>query len=255
MAQVKAVGTASARLSYEVVGEGPVICLIASAGRGPWDFAGLAERLAVRGYRVLLPVPRGLGESRGPLDGIDFHDLAADVAAVVDAEGGSAIVAGHAYGCWIARTLAEDRPDLVRGLVFLAAGAERWPAELTDAIDTASDPGAARAARIEALRTAFFAPGHDPTGWLDGWSSDLIAAQRAARARTDPDSWTASGSAPILDLVGAQDPFRPAERRSDYVERFGARVTLEVIDGASHALPDERPGDVAARMDRWIAAL
>jgi pimeloyl-ACP methyl ester carboxylesterase len=70
----------------------------------------------------LRPQPRGIGGSIGPLEGITLHDLAADVASVVATEGqGPAVVIGHAFGNWVARTLAADRPDLVRGIVLAAA--------------------------------------------------------------------------------------------------------------------------------------
>ena len=250
-----------ARIAYAALGpagEGaPTLCLVASTGRGPGDFAELAAALAAEGLRVLLPWPRGAGDSVGPLDGIDFHDLAADAAAVLEAEAGQgpAIIVGHAYGCWIARTVAQDRPDLVDGVVLLAAGGGTWPEALSRGIEVAMDPSASEADRLAALRLCFFAEGNDPRPWLDDWSAELVQVQRKARARTDRDSWWPSGSAPILDIVGLQDPFRPAEARDFYVREFAPRVRLVTIDGASHALPDERPAEVAAAMLPWVRAL
>jgi len=65
-------------------GRGRVIVLLPSLGRGASDFEPIAARLAGAGYRVLRPQPRGIGQSRGPLTGIDLHDYASDVAAVSD---------------------------------------------------------------------------------------------------------------------------------------------------------------------------
>ncbi|MBS8225499.1 alpha/beta fold hydrolase [Vannielia litorea] len=248
-------------VAYTVLGPSddaaPTLCLIASTGRGPADFAHLADKLADGGLRVVLPWPRGAGESEGPLEGITFHDLAADAAAALEAEAGpgGAVIVGHAYGCWIARTVAQDRPDLVDGIILLAAGGGKWPDDLSKAIEVAMTPEAPEADRIAALQRGFFAEGHDPRPWLEGWHAELVVAQRAARAATDRDSWWPSGTAPILDIVGLQDPFRAPEARDFYEKEFAPRVELVTVDGASHALPDEKPDEVSARMLGWVKAL
>ena len=101
-------------------GEGPTIVLLPSLGRSASDFDPIAARLAHAGYCVLRPQPRGIGRSSGPLTGIDLHDCAADVAAVIVHEGNSpAFVVGHAFGNRVARMLATDRPDLVRAIALV----------------------------------------------------------------------------------------------------------------------------------------
>ena len=77
-------------------GRGVPIVFIPSFGRGVHDFDELSKRLARSGYQTILPEPRGTGSSTGPLEGITLHDLAADVAAVIQAVGGGrAIVTGQ----------------------------------------------------------------------------------------------------------------------------------------------------------------
>jgi pimeloyl-ACP methyl ester carboxylesterase len=137
-------------------------------------------------------------------------------------------------------------------VILLAAGAGTWPAELSQAIDIAMSQDAPDAMRLDALRRAFFAKGHDPRPWLNGWHPELAKLQRAARTRADRDSWWPSGTAPMLDIVGLQDPFRPEEDRAYYLKEFAPRVTLRTVDGASHALPDEKPEEVAALMLEWV---
>lgn len=259
--EIRTIRNGSATLAYAVTGpatpKARTICLIASTGRGPDDFMPLADRLADAGLRVVMPWPRGMGGSTGQIEDIDFHDLAGDAAAVLRAEmgAGGALVAGHAYGCWIARTVAQDFPDMIDGLILLGAGAGQWPAALSQAINVAMDPTAPEADRLAALRMAFFTDDHDPRPWLDGWSGDVVRAQRAARDRSDRDSWWPSGRAPMLDIVGLQDPFRPPASREFYLREFGSRLTLRLVDGASHALPDEKPNEVAQLMLEWIDAL
>ncbi|MBX2838948.1 MAG: alpha/beta hydrolase [Gammaproteobacteria bacterium] len=247
-----------ATIAYVVAGpsgdEAPTVCFIASTGRGPEDFNHLCKILVNLGIRIVLPWPRGIGQSTGPTDGVDFHDLASDAAAALDCESGSAgaFVAGHAYGCWIARTIANNYPESIKGVILLAAGAGKWPEYLSRAIDTAMSNEAPEQERLDALRLAFFSEPHDPHPWLDGWSASLASMQRAARARTDKSTWWSSGTAPILDMVGLQDPFRSADDLEFYVSEFGSRVELRLVDGASHALPEEKPDEVAAHMLDWL---
>ena len=117
------------------------------------------------------------------MTGISLHDFANDIAEVITELGdGRAVIVGHAYGNWVARMTAVDHPGLVRGIVIAAAAAKQYPKELTAAINVAGDPSQPKDARIKALRFAFFAPGNDPSGWLEGWHPQVRDAQRAAVA-------------------------------------------------------------------------
>lgn len=256
----RSIQTEAATICYAVVGpqekSAPAVCLIASTGRGPEDFSHLAQALSEGGVRVVLPWPRGVGGSKGAKQDIDFHDLAGDAAAALRAETGTggAYAVGHAYGCWIARTMAQDHDDLVKGIILLAAGAGTWPASLSGDIEVAMSEDNPETERLAALQRAFFAKGNDPRPWLTGWHPALVEMQRAARERTDRESWWPSGKAPILDIVGLQDPFRPPADLEFYVNEFAPRVTLKTVDSASHALPDERPTETAALILEWLRA-
>ncbi|PQQ26371.1 alpha/beta fold hydrolase [Photorhabdus hindustanensis] len=244
-----------ASIEYSVRGEGPLLMILASTGRGTAEFAPLADRLAMRGYRVALPEPRGISRSTGPMENVTFHDFADDFAAVVVAEGGKAIIVGHAYGHWIAKTIAADYPKMTRGIVLLAGAAKSWPSELSDAITVISNPKSTREERLAKLRLAFFAEGNDPTSWLDGWHSDVIKSQSSARKLTNRKDWWAGGTAPILDLQASSDPFRPETSRMEAKNEFGNRVTVSVIEGASHALPAEKPLEAANAIADWADKL
>lgn len=232
----------------------PTACLLPSTGRGPNDFIPLANDLLEKGVNVICPWPRGIGGSSGNTDTTSFEDYAADVAAVLRAQSlqGPVIVAGHAFGCWIARCVAQWFPETVDGVVLLAAAAGEWPKELSDAIDTAKSNTASKADRLAALRLAFFATGNDPSPWLDGWYPDLAAQQRAARARTEQRTWWSSGAAPVLDVIGLDDPFRPKESHDFYQNALGPRVEVHKISGASHALPYEKPEETARVLADWV---
>lgn len=248
----KTVTNGDHQVGYSVRGEGPLVVMIASTGRGSAEFAPLADRLAERGYKVALPEPRGIGQSNGKLDDVSFHDFGDDFAAVIEQEGGPAIVAGHAYGQWIAKTVAADHPELVSGVVLLAGGAKSWPPELSDAITMINDPNSTRDQKMQGLMLAFFTDEETAEPWLEGWHQDVTRSQRAARKQTDRDSYWSGGVAPILDLQGGSDPFRPEESRNEVRDELGAdRVTVVVIDGASHALPAAKPVETADAIADW----
>src|SRR5262245_13396881 len=128
MAAQTIIARGDVRIEVLAQGQGPVIVLLPSLGRGATDFDSIALRLAAGGYRVLRPQPRGIRGSSGPLTGIDLHDYAADVAAVIAHENnGPAFVVGHAFGNRVARMLATDRPELVRATALVAANIGKAP--------------------------------------------------------------------------------------------------------------------------------
>lgn len=239
-------------------GAGPVLVMLPSAARDSEDFDPVAADFAQAGLRVLRPQPRGMGQTVGGLDGLTLHDYAADVAAVIeDAGSAPVVVLGHAFGQWIARTLATDRPDLVRGVVLAAAAARIQAPHLREAQSKCVDATLPEAERRAALRVAFFAPGHEPPAdWLTGWHMAAHRSQRAAVAATPQEEWWMAGRAPVLDLQGAQDPWRPRETADDFRRDLGAdRVTVAVLEDCSHAMLPEHPEAVVREVVAWMRGL
>jgi pimeloyl-ACP methyl ester carboxylesterase len=250
--------TPGGQVEVYAAGAGPLIVLLPSLGRSAADFTELAELLVARGHRVAAPEPRGIGKSTGPTEGISYHDLAADVAAVIRAEGGRAVIGGHAYGQKIGRTVAMDHPDLVRAVIMLAgAGRAIIPPDVRKAIMASGDLTLSRADRIEALKLAFFADGHDPVaaGWLEGWYPEVKKVQLAAESRTRDDEYIPAGRAPILDMQAEYDTVVPPSARQDLKNELGERVTIHVIRNAGHALIPEQPRAVADAMVDYIKRL
>lgn len=236
-------------------GSGPVIVILPSLGRGAADYDTLAELLAAKGFRVLRPQPRGIGGSTGPMTGLTLHDYAADVAAVIEqAAKGPVVVVGHAFGNYVARMLATDRPDLISKLVLAAASPGKLPPgeegpviapDIRKAIDASKNLALPEAARLKALQKAFFAPGNDPRVWLDGWHPDVATAERAAEQATPRDEWFAGGHAPILLLQPANDTVAPISQSNVLQDMLGDRVSVLFINDAGHALVPEQPAAVA----------
>ena len=240
-----------------VQGQGPLIVMLPSGGRGAEDFDAVAQGLVAQRFRVACPQPRGIGASRGPMDAISLHHFANDVAAVIrHASEGAAVVVGHAFGNWVARMTATDYPELVRGTVILAAGIKNYPKEIGDSVVKCAQRDLPEEERLKHLRIAFFAPGNDPSVWLTGWYPEVMHAQHQASLAVDVEDYWRAGKGPVLDLLAANDPFRPPDSRDAIRDELGReRVTVEVISNASHSTVAEQPAAVVKAIARWIRSL
>lgn len=234
-------------------GEGPTLLMLPSRGRGAEDFEDIVPFFVDAGYRVLRPQPRGIGRSQGPMDGITLHDYADDVAAVLrHFNAAPAVIIGHAFGNWVARTTGVDYPELVRGVVIVAAAAKNYPPGMAEHVARSADLSLPDAERLQSIQYAFFMPEFDASVWLHGWYTDVSRAQRKAGLATPQASWWSGGSAPLLDLQAGNDKFKPPESRYEVRDEFGeARVTTVVIPGTGHALIPEAPRAVARAIIDW----
>jgi pimeloyl-ACP methyl ester carboxylesterase len=240
------------QIEYFAQGSGPLVVLLPSLGRGAEDFAPVMSRLA-HACHVVTPQPRGIGASRGPMQGVTLHDFARDVASVIESEGAPALVGGHAFGNFVARTLATDRPDLVHGVALLAA-THVWPVppDVRESIMKSSDASLAKEERIRHLEHAFFARSGDPSVWLEGWYPEVKRAQRVATDATPQSEWWQAGTAPILDVQPEDDVMIPPESRSRYRDDLGERVSIVRIPNAGHALLPEQPEAVAQALLEFV---
>lgn len=237
-----------ASIQVTVRGRDASIVCIPSFGRSVHDFDDLSQRLAKAGYQIILPEPRGIGSSASSLEGITVHDLASDIAAVIRAFGGGPVVViGHAFGNQLARVVATDHPELVKQVILLAAGGLVPASEKTrETFNRVFDAKLPDNERLLAIGAAFFAPGHDPKVWLDGWHFDVAKAQQAARAAIPVSEWWAGGSAPILVLQGTEDVIAVPENSARLAKEFPERVRVIPIPGAGHAMLPEQPDLIAA---------
>jgi pimeloyl-ACP methyl ester carboxylesterase len=237
-------------------GRGPLIVLLPSRGRDSEDYDEVAAGLAREGFRVLRPQPRGMHASKGPLKDITLHDLARDVAIVIERENaGPAVIVGHAYGNWVARMTAVDHPKLVRGVVLAAAAAKKFPPRLSQLVSKSADMAVPEAERLAAMQEIFFASGSDPKIWLKGWWTEASEGQRVAAANVKQSDWWAAGNVPLFDLQAAVDPFKPKGTENELKDEFPDRVTIAVIPNASHALLPEQPAAVVEAIAKWVRGL
>jgi pimeloyl-ACP methyl ester carboxylesterase len=246
-------------VTIEVIaeGRGPLIVMLPSLGRDSEEFDPVAARLAAAGFRVLRPQPRGYERSTGPMQNITLHDYARDVAAVIRHEkAGPAILAGHAFGHFVAKMTAVDFPDLTRAVILIGAAEKHPRPEVQHSVAIATDPTQPEAERLKHLKLVFFAPGNDPASWLKGFHAEVRAAEVIARDATPQQAYYSAGHAPMLDIQGADDPYKPLASSNELIEEFGAkRVSVVRIPHAAHAIIVEQPTAVAKAIINYAKAL
>jgi pimeloyl-ACP methyl ester carboxylesterase len=241
----------AAKLECFSHGDGPAVVLLPGGSLSVGYLTDLADTLAASGLRAVRVNPRGAGDSTGPMEGLTLHDYATDVAGVIGELGlAPAFVLGHAYGNRIARTVAADRPDLVRGVILVAAGGkvDSRP-EAQKALMTLFTPTASEAEVLDAMRWMVGDPDNAASVWerFKGDRAPGAAAAQMGAAQTTPldDWWSPPGDAPYLVIQGTNDEAAPVENGHLLKDELGDRVTLIDIAGAGHLQPLEAPGPVA----------
>ena len=245
-------------INYRAGGTGPTVVLIPSLGRGTEDFDALVQPLLQAGLRLILPEPRGI-EGSSPLgDGETLHDMARDIAAIIEAEAAApAVLVGHAAGNWVARVLAHDRPDLTRAVALVAAIVTNVVPETVKASISASfDMALPDEERLGHLQRVYFAAGSDASVWLDGWWPEVAAQQRRAARQTLDQDWVRSADRfPVLYVGAAEDVISPPPEPDLLRETIGPKAECVVIARAGHALLPEQPEAVAQALAGWIARI
>ncbi len=112
------------RLSYDVVGAGPLVLLIMGTGSpGRVWRTYQVPALVKAGFRVATVDNRGIAPSDECAGGMTIDDLVGDAAALIAHLGGPAHVVGTSMGARVVQELALARPDLVtKAAMFGATG-------------------------------------------------------------------------------------------------------------------------------------
>ena len=238
------------RIEVFVEGTGPDVVLVPSAMRGASDFAHLQAALTEAGYRSLAINPRNAGSSTGSLDGLTLENIADDIALVVTSLcDGPAHLVGHALGNVCVRAAASFRPEIARTVTVMPPGGHDLAnrpvsPEVIAAMPRCHDESLPDAERLEAMRTAFFAPGNDPSVWLEEWWP-ASAGIASAIGRSDPELWWRGGEQPILVVMPLNDAMMAAEAGRATAAALGDRASYVEVDNCGHAILPEQPEAVA----------
>lgn len=245
-------------VTMDTTGDGPPVILLPSLGRGPADFAAVADRLAAAGFQAVAPHPRSW--NRPPelagreLATATLADLADDVAAVIRwLDAGPAAVVGHDFGGQLALALAARHPSMVRLLALLTVpGSSPVRSESSVAHRRVFVPELGVEERLEAVDLAFFAPGNDPVAWLDGWDLELAGAQMELRERTADDDWLRPTPVDTLVVHPELDRLVTTEGARALTAALGPAARATGVPGAGHALLPEQPDAVATTLLAWL---
>ena len=224
------------------------------------NLGGLARRL--EGRRIVQVDMRNHGDSPWS-DDHGYAALAADLAAVIADEGGTADVIGHSMGGKAAMMLALTHPEALRRLVVLdiapiAYGHSQTPLiERLQALDLTSltrrSEADARLAQTvdDAGTRAFVLQSLDLKARR--WQMNLAALKAAMDDLTGwPEGLSPRFHGPVLAVAGA---------RSDYVAPEGEaalralfpQARVERIDGAGHWVHAEAPAAVGGLVADFLS--
>ena len=246
-----------ATLECALFGSGTPVVLLANAGCSIGYFDDLARALAAGGLQTISINMRGAGESRGSLDGTSLHDLAVDVAEVLEALGcGPAHLVGHAFGNRVARCLAADRPSLVRSVTVLAAGGLIAPP---------TPPGTSFRNATEVKMNGSDCVTVLGARWLSPASiRKYLRRSNVGRRCISPTSRPAEvwrsriGGAPeqppFVAMQGLDDEVAPPGNGHALREQFGERVQVIDLPRAGHFLPLEQPEAVTRAVAEFVGA-
>jgi pimeloyl-ACP methyl ester carboxylesterase len=256
MQQHRSIDVGDATLDCAVCGLGTPVVLLANAGCSAGYFDQLARVLVTGGFQTISINMRGVGGSRGSLDGATLHDLAGDVAGVIKAIGcGPVHLVGHAFGNRIARCLAVDQPPLVRSVTLLAAGGLIGPSTpLGTSFRNATQAKMNGSDCVTTLGAHWLSPASNPKvlEQVECWPAVLIA--HLATSRNVPlEYWWSAGTAPVLAIQGLDDVAAPPGNGHALREQLGERVRVVDLPDAGHFLLLEQPEAVARAVSEFLS--
>ena len=233
-------------VAYDRVGEGPTVVLVAGAGslRGDPRTVRTAELLADQGVTAV--VPDRLGRGGSAADGVlDVDRELEALRAVVDANGGRAVLCGHSSGCSISLYAAAAGLPVAGLLLWeapLAAPSGRVR-EWVEGLEQRIDGGELEAAQEWYMRDM-------PPEWLAGakaspaWPA-ICAGVVALRADAQSLGWATEqlGSGALRDAVTVP-----------VLATYGSSTQPSMVEAADRVrgvLPQTEVREVAGAHHTW----
>jgi pimeloyl-ACP methyl ester carboxylesterase len=285
--QHRFVAAGGSRFHVAEAGEGPLVVLLHGFPQFWWAWRHQLVSLAAAGYRVAAMDLRGYGASDKTPHGYDTITSAADVASVIRSLGEpEATVIGHDWGGWIAWSMPGLEPRVTRAVASISmAHPDRMRTELARsgpqrrAMRWLGPPQVpfwperylTRPAYVGKLLRGWAGPGWPGVEEQDRYAAALripfvahsaaeyyrwlVRSQPRADGRRFREGIAAAITVPVLQLHGSLDSLVLTSTAAG----SGAFVTgpyrYELVHGAGHFLPEERPGEVGAILSDWLSQL
>ncbi len=219
-----------------------------------WEPAGQALPGGMRAFALDLPGHGGsAGEAEATIGAL--AERALDWARALDLE--PALWVGHSMGGAVVLTLALRAPTRTRGLVVVGCGPRL--AVHPDLLEMLRD-GRRAGEAVDWLLARAFGEGA-PAALVEQARQMMLATPTAvllrdfeACARFDLRGRLRQVTAPAVVLCGTQDRLTPPKWNAALAEEL-PRARLEMVEGAGHMLPLERPAAVAAAVQSLLAGL
>lgn len=266
------------RVHYAEAGEGEPVVLQHGWPQHWWAWRHQIAPLAER-YRVICPDLRGFGWSEAPRSGYEKRQLADDLIALLDALGLERVrYAGHDWGAYLGYLAAFDHPDRFERLAGLAVPPPwggRPPVQVAAVFLTyqslVSSPLLGKAVvkrgipklMLRAGRKAGAYSGEELEAYQrvfaqDEYANASVQVYRTFLTKELPASLRgayddARLTVRTLVLMGGSDLLTKAIDEQAYRTRADD-LRLEVVDGAAHWLPEEKPAEVTERLLDFFAA-
>jgi len=270
------------RMHVAEAGQGDPVLLLHGFPQHWWEWRGVIPALAEH-HRVIVPDLRGTGWTDAPKTGYERDQLLADVVALLDAlEINRVHVVSHDWGALIGSLLCFEHPERVRSFLCIAiphpfirfdiravpAFRHLWFQYLV--ATPGVGPRLLSSGRQRFLRRIIRGFSSPRTTWTED-DLDVYADRMREPARARAASSLYRGlilpeiariargryrdrrlAAPTVILCGADDPVMRPELLGGY-EDHADDLTIEVVQDASHFIPDEQPDAVVAHALELIA--
>ncbi|WP_066897387.1 alpha/beta fold hydrolase [Mycolicibacterium houstonense] len=259
--------------------DGPVVVLLHGFPQQNSSWLPIISILTEHGYRCLAPNQRGYSPRARPARRRDYRaaELVKDALALIDASGADRVhLVGHDWGAAVAWGLAGHAPErlasltalsvphpmaFLRAMVTSRQGLASWYMYVNQLPRLSERLMLGRDGNGRAMVKALIRSGLPPE-----------AAERDARHMAEPGALTAAlnwyramplnrsgpGSSPpkitvpTLYVWSDRDIAITAKPAHDTARYVTGPYRFEVLGGASHWIPEEKPAEVAEMMVQWI---
>ncbi|WP_420112927.1 alpha/beta fold hydrolase [Pseudactinotalea sp.] len=243
-------------LAYTDIGSGPPVLALHGAYSAGAEIHAFLDPV-LPGHRRIYPDLPGHGDSATARVDSAAGAVAALLELLDHAVGDEPVlVVGHSFGAHLARGLAAQRPEQVRGLALICPMVpDDMHAE--DAVIVEDDGSATTLPPEQAdtftgyfvVRTAATLARYRSAVLpvLDTWEDAAVERMMT----NDALDMTQSYGHPVLIMTGRQDAWVGYRQHAGLLEAY-PRATSLVLADAGHALPHERPEAFASALQLWL---
>ena len=244
-------------VNYKVAGEGGPLLILHGWGSGSDSWVKVAELIAEKGYRVIVPDLPGFGKTPAPPAVWGVEEYAEFVNEFAEKLGlQKFVLAGHSFGGQVAVKFAAVHPEKLERLILCAPAAIRKEPGLTDTlVICAAKAGSVilfliPSAGLQEFTRKVFARMIGRSDYLQAPGIMRKVMQRVIRE--DLSGLFALINTKTLLVWGEKD--RPVPVEDAYVmEKRLSHSSLKVIPGASHRVHREAPEILSKIICSWLS--